>query len=271
MSFFDEYAGGDGGAELAASESTRSITFSGKDGSYGWTDENGLKQEESSLKKVIAFWNLGGRVLWPGSGPIPSDGSAPLCRTENDRLDIAAMRPSIGPATLDTMAAKGFTGSCATCGLAQFNGDEKPLCKMSATLYVVDPGVELNDKAIHRIVFNGPGVVKILKEKINNLLKHAQQQGQPYAAFVVTLGKEKVKGRGKGDSYCVPTLAVGNEAMPAEWLSVLGVEARIAIDETRRRPSWARDPKSVLASGVVQAALQASRELDGVQMEDIPF
>lgn len=272
MSFFDEYAEGDGGDELHKSEAGRQINFSGKDGEYSEKcAESGAVTASATVDKVIAAWHLDGRVLWPGSGSIPKDGDAPLCRNEKATLDIACLNQKAGPATLATMAALGYTGNCQDCRLAQFNGQEKPLCRQTATLYVADPGVEITPDTIHRLVFSGPSVVKVLREKIGALHQHAKAAGKSYAQLVVRLGSEKViSTKKKSDSYRVPTFSVDQtQEMDAGWVAALGVEARIVINEARRRPSWARDPRSIISAPAVQAALMAGREAVGI--DEIPF
>lgn len=260
MSFFEEFTEG-GGEECVAGDAShvKTVSFSGKDGEYSW--RNGDDTEyASSVECHVAFWNLDGRVLWPGSGPIPSDGSQPLCRSDKATLPIASMRQQIGPATIATMMAKGYTGDCRTCALGRFNGDEKPLCKLAATVYVVDPG----SSEIYKISFTGPSVIKALKEKLSALITGAKERGKPYAVFPVKFGKEKVKSKGKsGESYCVPSIAVNWESpsQDDEWLSVLGVEARAALEATRKRPEWGRDPVLVLATAPAIAAIESAEEI----------
>lgn len=269
MSFFDEFIEGDGTADLAGNESISSIAFSGKDGEYTWKDETGASQAAQSLEVLVAFWTTNARTLWPATGPIPADGDSPLCRTERADRDIAALRTVIGPATMATMVAKGWTGDCSTCQLGKFQGNDKPLCKSGAALYVAFP--DDNPPTLRRVSFNGPSVAKELKEKLSNLLAHAKSVGAKHASLVVKLGSEKKKNKG-GESYRVPTMAVvQGKTVDDGFVAALGVEAGLLYDELSKRPSWAKDPKTVLAAPATQAALAAGREMDGVSVEEIPF
>lgn len=272
MSFFDEYQEGEGGKELASRGAGMfTIGFSGRDGLYSWKDGDARK-EAMSIEKVIAFWNLNSRGLWPSSGVIPKDGDAPLCRSENDKLDIAALRPQIGPATRATMKMLGHTGECSSCPLAKFNGDQKPLCKKQASVYVVEPGVPINENALHRITFNGPSVVDAIKKKIENLLRVSKERGVRYAALTVVFGREKLKGRSSGETYFGPTLSISPaDPQEAGWLAALGVEASLVFEETRRRPSWAGNHRQMFDDPAVLAALNAARDVEGISVEEIPF
>lgn len=272
MSFFEEFVEDSGGEELKVPTAAgRTINFSGKDGEYTEKDkETGAVNALHTIEKVVVFWMLDGKVLWPGSGAIPRDGDAPLCRSEKSELDIAALNPKINVVSLAVMKSLGYTGNCQTCGLSKWANNEKPLCRNTATLYVIDPDAEPSQDAIHRIVFSGPSVVGMLKERINGLRKVASDAGKPYAAFVVRLGSEKVEGRSKSDVYRVPTFAIDNaREVSAEWLASLGVEARIMAEDVRTRPSWALNPARALAAPALQAALVAGKEMEGI--DEVPF
>lgn len=254
MSFFDEYADNEGGAELKTGEFMDRISFSGKDGEYSWKEGEETKSA-ATLEKVIVFWHLGGQTLFGGNGSLPSDGAAPWCRNENKHLDTAVLRSNLQPSSLALLGRMGYTGDCATCPLARFQGNEKPLCAQSATIYVVDPSVateDINEKSIHCLTFKGAAVVKALKAAIANLTAHAKSKGAQYSMFTAKFGKKKVKHASGG--YCEPTIEVSaNSTQAAEWVATLGVFAREALEESRKRPSNARAPMLMLASPAMHA------------------
>jgi len=246
------------------------ISFSGTSGEYSWKDEDGAQHAKHDLEVVFGFEMLNGRVLWGGSGPIPEDGNKPLCRAESATADCAGLRPNIGPATLATMIAKGWTGNCSDCALGKFQGDQKSLCKTASSLFVALP--EDSPPALRRISFANWSSTKALEEKIRALKAHCKKENVNVRTLVLKLGSEKKDGKTKGQSYRVPTLSIKTgHTVDDEFAAMLLVEARMLVDELRTRPSWAKDPKLVLRAPETQAALMAKTEMDGLSVEEIPF
>lgn len=247
-----------------------SISFSGKDGEYSWKDEEGNSQSAMELEVVFGFEMLNGRTLWSGSGPIPEDGSQPLCRSESAGTPCAGLRPQVNPVTLSVMIAGGWTGDCSDCKLDKFNGDQKPLCKRSASLFVAFPSD--SPPQLRRIAFTNWSSTKALDEKIKNLKNHCRTNDVNVRTLVLKLGSEKVAGKKKGDSYRIPTLSIVKEKTVDEgFAAALKVEAQLLVADLRKRPSWAKDPKLVLRAPETQAAITAAAELDGISVEEIPF
>ena len=79
-------------------------------------------------------------------------------------------------------------------------------------------------------------------------------------------------GKKKGDSYRIPTLSIVKEkTMDDGFAAALLIEAKLLVEDLRKRPSWAKDPKSILQAPATQAALVAQKEDDGFSVEEIPF
>ena len=269
MSYEEDDLGEGTGAQDAGA-GLESISFSGKDGEYSWKDEDGNTQSATELEVVFGFEMLNGRTLWSGSGPIPEDGGQPLCRSESALANCAGMRPSMQPVTLAVMVQGGWTGDCSTCKLDKFNNDQKPLCKRSAALYVAFP--EDAEPRLRRISFTNWSSTKALDDKIANLKKHCKTNDCNVRSLVLRLASEKVSGKKKGDSYRIPTLSiVQGKTVDDGFAAALLIEAKILVEDLRKRPSWAKDPKSILQAPATQAALVAQKEDDGVSFEDAPF
>lgn len=267
MSYEEDDLGEGSGSQEAG---IGSISFSGKDGEYSWKDEDGNAQSAQDLEVVFGFEMLNGRTLWSGSGSIPEDGSQPLCRSESAMANCAGLRPAMAPLTLAAMVNFGWTGDCSTCALDKFNGDQKPLCKRSASLFVAFP--EDNPPRLRRISFTNWSSTKALDEKVTNLKKHCRTNDCNVRTLVLKLGSEKVSGKKKGDSYRIPTLSiVQGKTVDDGFAAALLIEAKLLIEDLRKRPSWAKDPKSILQAPATQAALVAQKEDDGFSVEEIPF
>lgn len=247
------------------------ISFSGTSGEYSWKDEDGTKHAKHELEVVFCFEMMNGRILWGGSGPIPQDGDKPLCRAESASAPCAGLRPNIGPATLATMIAKGWTGDCSDCALGRRQDDgQRSLCKTASSLFVVFP--DDNPSDLKRISFANFSSTEVMDKKIRALKAHCKKENVNVRTLVLKLGSEKKDGKTKGQSYRVPTLSIKTgHTVDDEFAAMLLVEARMLVDELRTRPSWAKDPKLVLRAPETQAALMAKTEMDALLGEEIPF